>query len=688
LPTLANWIPFIFEQYDMADRKWNNQGGSSRDGGRSSKGRAKKIPDPFKTDSINDLKESEITSFKLVRQRKPQPDYGQFKDAIWIPDEIIDDDPIRDLDDPYRLPDLSPGGVKDVRPFPINENIKRVPFPTPNQDLPTENKSKDLLPYSVKDEYELIVKFKKVVLTISSGQAFAARNRINDAKLDRAIVIQSTQPIVLNTSIFLIEQNTTPRTVNILQLANGVQDPIWSLYNWMLTKRKIVTDNSGTNSDDILMSLDKQSDIRELPKARFTYDNKEYGLFYEPAGLQPYQICMHARNDVLKFVAGNPRDDRYWSVLYANMPVPLCVTNVPTVSIRLAVGSASELEAGSGMSFVLDVSIYPVKEGDTLVEYEILGDALPSFYSVNGVTVDTNGVPVVRVPASGNKEISIEPFLNTVETENRTIIFKLKESDRYEIDEESVTLTILPKVNADIFLLKITPILGGLADYLQPRQAKLYGSNTRLTTIEVDNLVGVTNPDYTRPKPVGITEIVDGLPPTLFSEYNYPDYTGSAFPPPGVQYSQLNLNDARSIAERESFRYLYFFTARWEYSPDDRFSDNFYSYATISAQIVSSTLETVPPTPADLSQPYKDGARSQLGYVDWNWVDKWHRTGRLLIQPYTAIMTGACVQIDTQDFSDITFLSPFSTDIIYTTGGSLLNLVVTQLAHRDVIVNP
>lgn len=428
----------------MSDKKWSNQGGSDFHGGSTGKGRVKKIDDPFKRKSIDELKESEITSFRLVKQRKAAPNHGNFGDAVWVTDLIPDD--IRDLTDPYKFPDLSTDQPKDAAPFPVVNDIRDVPTPSPDSDLPRFIKSQDIIPYSVNDEYELIVKFKKVILTISSGQAFAARNRINDPKYDQAIVIQSTQPIVLNTSIFIIEQNTTARTVNIIQLKNGSQDPILSLYDWMMTKTKIVTDGTGKNTDVELLSISQQGNAKRLPDTRFTYDGKEYGLFYVQKGTQPFQICMHARDDVLKFVAGNPKDDRYWSVLNANSPRALCTPNMATVSVSLAPGSASELEAGSNEEFVLDVVVDPIQSSDTLVEYEILGSASPVFYTVTGTSLDSDGVPIVNIPNINDKTISIEPLSNPGQVGNRSIIFKLKENDRYLIDEESVTLTILPKV--------------------------------------------------------------------------------------------------------------------------------------------------------------------------------------------------------------------------------------------------
>lgn len=420
----------------MADRKWNNQGGSSRDGGRKNK--IDKPSDPFDIPSFEDLKESEVTSFRLVKQRHQQANYGQFGDAVWVPDVIIDDDLIRDLEDPYRFPDLSTDRIDEIKPFSESDNIKKIPLPNPVEDLATIGRSVDLLPHSAKDEYELIVKFRKVILTILSGQAYAARNQLNDKKYDSSIVIVSDNPISMSGGA---------SAVNIIQLVNGVQDPIDSLYDWMMTKTKIVTDGTGKNTDVKLLSIRRQQAGKRLPETSFTYAGEQYGLFYVSSGIQPYQICMHARNDVVKFVAGNPKDDKYWSVLNANPPLALCIANIPTVSIALAPGSASELEAGGGMSFVLRVTVDPIQSGDTLVEYEILGTANSNFYTATGTSFDSDGVPVVNIPNGGFKDIFIEPLDNASETENKTIIFKLKESDkdRYLLDVEFVELTIKPK---------------------------------------------------------------------------------------------------------------------------------------------------------------------------------------------------------------------------------------------------
>lgn len=437
----------------MSNRLWNNQGGSDFHGGSKKKDRIKKPEDPFKRKSIDELKESEVTSFRLIKPRKVNPNYGDFGDAVWVFDLIPDD--IKDLDDPYRFSDLSTTQPTEAKPFRETEDIRDVPADK-NSDQSRFVKSGDLIPYSVKDEYELIVKFKKVILTISSGQAFAARNRINDPKYDKSIVIQSTEPITLSTSVLVIEQNTTPGTVNIIQLKNGNQDPIESLYNWMMTKNRIVTDGSGKNVDVELLTISRRDGGIRLPQTSFSYDDKDYGLFYVSKGIQPYQICMHARNDVLKYVAGNPKDDRYWSVLNANKPKSLCTPNLPTVSIEIDPDSESELEAGSDERFILIVKVDPTQSGDTLVEYEIEGTADSQYYEVTGTGTDSDGIPIVNIPNINNKLVFIKPLENNIESENKTIIFKLKENDRYLIEDESVELTILPKTKPKVSI-KLAP---------------------------------------------------------------------------------------------------------------------------------------------------------------------------------------------------------------------------------------
>lgn len=661
----------------MADRKWNNQGGSSRDGG-GSKGKLKKPSDPFKVDSVEDLKESGVTSFRLVKQRPQQPDYGQFGDGVWVPDVIIDVDPIRDLNDPYRFPDGSTDKIDEIKPFSESDNIKKVPIPNPNADFASEQKSKDLLPSSVKDEYELIVKFKKVILTILSGQAYAARNQLNDKKYDSSIVILSDNPIAMSGGA---------STVNVIQLVNGVQDPIDSLYDWMMTKTKIVTDGTGKNTDVKLLSISRQGAGKRLPETSFAYDGKSYGLFYVSGGIQPYQICMNARNDVLKFAAGNPRDDKYWSVLNANLPLSLCIANIPTVSIALAPGSAIELDAGGGMSFVLSVTVDPIQSGDTLVEYEILGDANSVFYTVTGTSFDSDGVPIVNIPNINNKTISIEPLANPSETEIKTIVFKLKENDRYLIDEELIELTILPTLNNNPTIIKYrqfftseeASVYGGRG-YLfsESSQARFYSSNYspedygNPSILIVDpfdpqpdsQIESQLNALYLNNKSGFLSYLYFGSPnipwsgPGILGMPPSPEFGGQS----KVSFVQIFHNEIRQFLDSNSFPSGYLFIRNSLYFPN--WLNSQPSFSTISIQKHSAlqlTSGSVPGNsfvvydPIEEGQPYLSNPEVTSGYVEERWLS---RTNRVIIGSDSPFDENFhyCIQINLRN-GDAKFLS-------------------------------
>lgn len=311
-------------------RKWNNQGGSNFD---AFSGKYKKPKDTQNIPKFEDLKESNSTSFIYKTPPNPKPQLGLFGDEIWNY-EIIDDDPLN------PIIDLTP---KE----PVIPKIRNPPNPSvPHIDPVTS--SSNILPFAVIDEYELVVKFGLLVLRISSGQAYAARQGFNDARYDFSLVIKSSNPISLN--------GGTAATVNLITLSNSAQNPIYSLYNWLRTKIAIATNNDATGADPVLSGIELVDNVAQLPSTQFVSNSITCGLFYA-SGLQPNQICLNAVNKVFNFEPSTS-DNPTWIVTYPGEILPLCldINQLQVVSIELIPSTFNTISRGSGDYFNIRVT--------------------------------------------------------------------------------------------------------------------------------------------------------------------------------------------------------------------------------------------------------------------------------------------------------------------------------------------
>lgn len=407
----------------MAGRKWNNQGGSSRDGFDF---RPKKTKQQPNIPTVEDLRESIEVSFRLTKPSKPKPNYGQFGDEIWTAEPYIVEPEI--VVPEIEEPEL-PGELQELR--------------IPRADPAT--RSIDIVPYLVQDEYELVVKYPGgLVLRISSGQAYAARNQINDMRFDLCLVIDSSAPISID--------NAVASKINTISLSKSSQNPIFSLYNWLLTKISIATDYSAKQPDPVLSKLQVRSNTVRLPTTQFVANSIVCDLFYS-SGVQPKQICLNATNKVLLYESSKAEDDRLWAVTFAGKILPLClnIDKLPIVSIAFKDGGLQSIEAGSGGIFTIRVSLDVSIATSIAVKCQLSGTANNQYYSVNGITT-TGSESTVTIPANADYfDVTIEPLDNPNETQSKTIIITLlPDTANYALklspDELNfVTATILPK---------------------------------------------------------------------------------------------------------------------------------------------------------------------------------------------------------------------------------------------------
>lgn len=320
--------------FNMA-RKWNNQGGSNFD---AFSGKYKKPKDYQNIPKFEDLRESNTTSFNYKIPPKPTPQLGMFGDEIWT---------YTPLDDTQQISPIKP--FEDLTPK--DPTIPDIPDNIPEPSIPKVdpvNESTDLFPFNVTNEYELVVKYGLLVLRISSGQAYAARQMINDAKYDFSLVIKSSNPISF--------AGNAASTVNLISVSNSAQNPIYSLYNWLNTKINIATNNDATGVDPVLSGIDIVENVAQLPSTQFISNDLICDLFYA-AGIQPDQICLNATNKVFKFEPSK-KDDPEWTVTYPGEILPLCldIVNLQIVSIKLIPDTLTAIERGSGDIFVIRVA--------------------------------------------------------------------------------------------------------------------------------------------------------------------------------------------------------------------------------------------------------------------------------------------------------------------------------------------
>lgn len=420
----------------MADRKWNNQGGSNRDGFNFKRQKPK---DQINIPSFEDLKESQITSFRLFKPRRPKPNYGEFGDAIWVYDFYDDDLTIKEPE--IDIPEIKEPST-DIRDTYIS-----------NYD--PENASIDIFPYAIEDEYEIVVKYKigtgTLKIYISSGQAFAARNDINDRIFDLSLVVESSQPISLD--------NRQPALINTITLLNSAQNPIYSLYEWLLGKLSIVTDYSAENPDPVISNLRLNGGFIRLPPTEFTFNSIVHNLFYG-SGKEPEQICLFAINKVLKYDRSRDPEEGNWSVTYAANELPLCLDlnpdnpDLPIVLIQFTLGSLEEIESTKPNSVAEFATIRVVLLEPIATPLDVFvrisGTADPVFINID--EVDTGTVSGVNantlrfvIPANTSfVEVEIRADIDPDQIGNKTVVTSLLPNPEYEIDinNDSITTTI------------------------------------------------------------------------------------------------------------------------------------------------------------------------------------------------------------------------------------------------------
>lgn len=424
-------------------KKWNNQGGSKRE--------YKSSGDYNSTTNIpafDKLPESNLTSFIFSEQTKEDDaDYGEFGDDLWTDWKSH----TSDLELPeYKESDYT---YKKRSSLEVDDNLEKSTLTkkirtnkTTEYSSYIKSQDPDLMPESVYKEYEIIVKFKKLVLTILSGQSYACRNNLNNALFDFALVIRSSEPIEINEGAI--------GTLHTIESVGTKQDPMFAVYNWVLDKLKLATDNTGKKPDPILQRLPRRG-VNSLPATKILWDGIQWNLF-NSSGLEPTQICLHATNDVLKFRPTSPKNASFlWTVLSAGDPLSLCKSLLPTISISMAPGSATSLDPINGMSFIFRISIDSKQTTPTWVKFQINGDVPVAFYNIIGSFSNLNNEPIFIILANTDYiDISIEPLADNSQTVDRQLsVVLLEDTNTYEIEVDSQTVTVTaPVPNPPLFI--------------------------------------------------------------------------------------------------------------------------------------------------------------------------------------------------------------------------------------------
>ena len=403
-------------------KKWNNQGGSGRgDKYRSAKKSLPNIP------QFEKLPESNSISFRLPAQKRIKPDYDRYGDEVWTDWELFEDDEVAELD----LYDLEIPETRDT--------VQDIP----NTIISAISAIPDIDPTTAYSEYEIVVKFKsatgQLIVTISSGQAYAARNQLNESRFDFSLVIVSSQPISIGGST---------GTINLIQLTNSIQDPAFSLYEWVRSKIDIATNNDGDDVDPILTSLPQNTAV-QLPSTDFTWQGQEYNLFYG-TGIEPSQICLHCINNVVKFRPNSPSNASYfWTVLMTGDPLPLCRSLLPSIFISIVPDTPTEIDPNNNPSnqfFHFRISTDRIQPVPLPVFFGVSGTADLDFVQLTGWSVDGNGIPVFIIPANAQfTDAFILPLPNPGQTESTTVsLFLVSNPALYDIGflSQTVTLTL------------------------------------------------------------------------------------------------------------------------------------------------------------------------------------------------------------------------------------------------------
>ncbi len=479
-------------------KKWNNQGGSKRDYDYSGDYKSTtNIP------AFDKKPESNLTSFVFSEKTKQEgADYGDLGDDIWTSWK-----PEYDLELPeYKESDYS---WKKKSSFEVDDNLERSTSTknirikkTTEYNSYVKSKEPDLTPETTYKEYEIVVKFKKLVLTILSGQAYSCRNNLNNALFDFALVIRSSEPISIN--------GGSNATLHTIESVGSKQDPMFVVYNWVLDKLKLVTDNTGKMPDFTLQRLPRRG-VTPLPATSFVWNGFEWNLF-NGSGLEPTQICLHATNDIVKFRPTSPKNASFlWTVLSAGEPLSLCKSLLPTVSISMAPGGSSSLDPIDGMSFVFRISIDSKQTSDTWIKFEINGDVPTNFYIVHGSNINLNNEPIFIIPANSDYiDVSIEPLVDNTQTADRELTLVIAEdTNTYEIDVDRQTVTVLaskPEItlfgggnildyNSTVQFVFVAPIGKALTVYFNVGGTAVRGLNYQFYPIVSQNFIQFSGSD-------------------------------------------------------------------------------------------------------------------------------------------------------------------------------------------------
>jgi hypothetical protein len=269
--------------------KWNKQGGSNRDN--INKPRKKKRISESIIRPLKSLKESDSVSPKIVAQKKPLAQYGQFGDDVLF---IVD--PVTDL----VLPEIK---INDYE-YELRPNVVPIRILDDRLESFRDNKGENLLPRKVLSRYEIFIRFGRgaPILIIMPGQAYMARTGINNERFDRSLVVISDLPIIFDANLLTGLGTVAASTTNVIRLnsnTNSEYQIVDSLYRWINELTGLITDITGQSPNPILVGLNSNN-APQLPAINFTYDSELYGLF-GAFGRQVDQICLAAVDTVLEF---------------------------------------------------------------------------------------------------------------------------------------------------------------------------------------------------------------------------------------------------------------------------------------------------------------------------------------------------------------------------------------------------
>jgi hypothetical protein len=261
--------------------------------------------------------------------------------------------------------------------------------------------------------------------------------------------------------------------------------------------------------------------------------------------------------------------------------------------------------------------------------------------------------------------------------------YAINPSDNREVVRSSVDRLIQrrPKVAAtsgQVVIIKNIPLNydGGFSLYRLP-SAKLFAHDIRQTSFlcpygyngVVNNFPSPGN-TYLQAIPAANSQLITAENPCFISTFNT---NAPSFNYP-ISYNQIDLNFGAQLCNQYNCRYLLWFNATW--------ASNFTTASAIYGSVSASTGEYIKPTIGNsaiyvdfssYSKIYDDTIEKKHGYIDYKWLAQ-IRDGFTFPRP--AELFAYCIQIDTQNIEDITFLTP-----IYQTQGE------TVIGQRPQVIN-